>query len=147
MFLSAVLFGTGFFLGRRQREKAAQAEVAMQEALDDARGASMLVQIGPSLAGLRADIVVALRRARAETAEELGIALPKLEVIDVASPQVGLRVEMDRVQMLSAQITGDELWTDRLPATYANLAQPRPGPGGLDWLVVARRCCRQDAGR
>jgi type III secretion protein V len=141
-FMLGIAAGVGGWMLQKHRKRCAEAdEAAMQEAISDARGlTAMQVRLGHELISERESINKALVTLRSEMAEELGITLPSIEVVEAGSSDaVGLCLEMNRVPLLSVPLRASETWSS-VPVTGA---LTRIGPGGREWAVIEGKLADQ----
>ena len=132
--LSAAAGTGGWMLRRGRRRRIAADEVAMRDAISDMQGSSvMLVRLGAGLATQRQQVETALAGLLKEMAEEFGVVLPRLQILEAAEPDApGLRLEMNQVPLLSVPLRSGEIWRE----TPAQDGARRLGPGGREWSVV-----------
>lgn len=127
--------GTGGWMLRRSRRRRIDAdEAAMRDAITEMQGLSViLVRLGAGLVTQRQQVELALTGLLKEMAEEFGVALPRLQMVEATEPDApGLRLEMNQVPLLSVPLRSGEIWCE----TPAPDGAGRLGPGGREWLVV-----------
>ena len=132
--LSAAVGTGGWLLVRKRRLRAAADEAAMRDAIEDLRGLSVMqVHLGNDLIAQRAQIEASLSLLQKEMAEEFGVSLPRLQIVEAAAPEApGLRLEMNRIPLLSVPLRAGEVWLEAPAQAEAR----RLGPGGREWAVL-----------
>jgi type III secretion protein V len=128
----------GWMLQRSRRRRAKADEAAMQEAIGgDTRGSVVIqARLGHDLVSERGPIEKALGVLRVEMADELGITLPRIEVVEASDINaVGLCLVLNRVPLLSVPMSAGESWS----AVSLPGAPKRIGPGGNEWTVIEGR--------
>jgi type III secretion protein V len=135
LLLGASLTGGGWLLQRHRRRGVAAEEAALKEAVGDRRNtaAAMQVRLGNDLISARDAVTRAVTQLRDQMAEELGIGLPHIEVLEAGDPNAtGLCLEMNHVPLLSVQMHAGESWSE-VPVAGSEI---RIGPGGRQWSVM-----------
>ena len=132
--LAAAVGGAGWFLHRKRRLRASADEAAMRDAIEDLRGLSVMqVRLGRSLIEQRAQIETSLSLLHKEMADEFGVSLPRLQVLEAVEPDApGLRLEMNQIPLLSVPLRSGEIWLD----APGRAGTRRIGPGGHEWAVL-----------
>ncbi len=132
--LSAAVGAAGWFLHRKRHRRAAADEAAMRDAIEDLRGLSVMqVRLGRTLIEQRAQIETSLSLLHKEMADEFGVSLPRLQVLEAVEPDApGLRLEMNQIPLLSVPLRSGEIWLD----APGRAGTRRIGPGGHEWAVL-----------
>lgn len=132
--LSAAVGAAGWILMRKRRRRAAADEAAMRDAIEDLRGLSVMqVRLGRTLIDQRAQIEASLSLLHKEMADEFGVSLPRLQVLEAVEPDApGLRLEMNQIPLLSVPLRSGEIWLD----APGRAGTRRIGPGGHEWAVL-----------
>ncbi len=132
--LSASVGSGGWMLMRSRRRRSAADEAAMRDAISDMQGLSvMLVRLGAGLVSQRQPIEAALEILRKEMADEFGVALPRLQIVEAVEPDApGLRLELNQIPLLSVPLRSGEIWRE----APAEDGAKRLGPGGREWSVM-----------
>ena len=138
-FLAASLAGAAWARSRHAGLVRAEAEVSAQDALEKEgayTGGVVLVQIGQGLQALKEDVAAMMRRIRAEAMADLGISFPRFEFTGLDRPKVGLRMELDRMQLLTMDVAQDELWSKGFSEAEGLDGEERVAPDGEIWTVL-----------
>ena len=132
--LAGAVGGGGWLLLRKRRRGAAADEAAMRDAIEDLRGLSVMqVYLGTGLVAQRAQVEASLSLLHKEMADEFGVSLPRLQVIEAIEPGApGLRLEMNQIPLLSVPLQAGEVWLEAPGRDEAR----RMGPGGREWTVL-----------
>ncbi len=145
--LAGVMSVTAWVRWRHAGQARIKADLFAQEALEKEgaySGGVMLVQLGPALHGMQDAISDALRRIRLDTMADLGISLPRFEFACLDAPLPGLRLELDRMQLLTIEIATGETWVKGFPGQHGADAQERIAPDGEVWTVMSPGHAPQD---
>ncbi len=132
--LAGAVGSGGWLLLRKRRRGAAADEAAMRDAIEDLRGLSVMqVYLGAGLIAQRAQVEASLSLLHKEMADEFGISLPRLQVIEAIEPGApGLRLEMNQIPLLSVPLRAGEVWLEAPGRDETR----RVGPGGREWTVL-----------
>lgn len=140
--LAGVMAVTAWTRSRKADRDQVEADLFAQENQEKEyafAGSAMLVQIGPALQATREEVMTALRRVRLSTAADLGINLPRFEFSDAEEPAApGLRLELDRMQLLTLSAATGELWVKGFASAgdAAARGEERVAPDGEVWTVL-----------
>lgn len=132
--LSVITGSAGWLIMRHRRRRTASDEAAMRDAIEDLRGLSVMqVRLSPGLMAQRAQVEAALLLLHKEMAEEFGVSLPKLQIMEALEPDApGLRLEMNQIPLLTVPLLPDEIWIE----APGHAAVRRTGPGGREWTIL-----------
>ena len=134
LLLGASLAGGAWLLQLHRRRGVAADEAAVKEAIGEQRDtAAMQVRLGSDLISARDAVTRAVVQLREQMAQELGIGLPRIEVLEAGDPNAtGLCLEMNHVPLLSVPMHAGESWSE-VPVAGSEM---RIGPGGRHWSVI-----------